>query len=113
MDPNKYKGNEKIKPDTLSQTLFSVVSMLLMLAGIAGLAMEFFKEDGLIGKVFSFFFRSTGTMLLIPVVIFVLWLLNRWISTPSKNETKKSGNLPMYIMMLFGAYFIYAYTLGA
>lgn len=113
MDPNKYKGNENIKPETLLQTLGSVGSMVLMLIGIAGLAMEFFKEDGLLGKVFSFFFKSTGTMLLIPVIIFVLWLVNRWISTPSKNETKKSGNLPMYIMMLFGVYFIYAYTLGA
>lgn len=113
MDPNKYKGNEKIKPDTLLQTLGSVGSMVLMLIGIVGLAMDFFKEDGLLGKVFSFFFSSTGTMLLIPVVIFVFWLLNRWISTPSKNETKKSGNLPMYIMMLVGVYYIYYYTIGS
>jgi len=113
MDPNKYKGNEKIMPDTLLQTMGSVISIILMLIGIVGLALEFFKEDGLLGKVFSFFFSSTATMLLIPVIAFALWLVNRWISTPSKNETKKSGNLPMYIMMLIGVYYLYAFTIGA
>ncbi len=112
MDPDKYKQNADIKADTPLQNLLSVISMLLMIAGIAGLAIDSFKEDGWLGEVFSFFFRSTTTMLLLPVLIFVLWMLNRWISTPSKNETKKSGNLPMYFMMIAGVYYIYQFALG-
>lgn len=107
MDPNKYKKNENIRPESLLKTITSTASMLLMVVGIAGLALEFFKSDGLIGKAFSYLFQSTTSMLLIPVIIFVLWLLNRWISAPNKEETKKSGNLPMYIMVLIGVYYAF------
>jgi len=43
---------------------------------------------------------------MIPVIIFGLWLINRWISTPNKSETKKSGDLPMYVMMAIGVFFL-------
>jgi hypothetical protein len=51
-------------------------------------------------------------MLLIPLIIFVLWLLNRWISTPSNDKKKKSGDLPMYLMMLVGVYYIFQFATG-
>ena len=107
-DPNKYKKNANIKPDTLMHTLTSVGSMLLMLVGIIGLAMEFF--NGLVGRFFGWLFDSTAHMMFIPVIMLVLWLLNRWFSTPSKNETKKSGNLPMFLMMLVGTYYVYRFV---
>jgi hypothetical protein len=107
MDPNKYAKNADIRADTLLQTLMSVSSMLLMLLGLIGLGLELFKGDGWIGDGLGYLFQSTTTMMLIPVIIFALWLLNRWISTSNKGETKKSGNLPMYIMMLVGAYYLF------
>ena len=112
MDPNKYSKNADIKPDTLLQTITSVGSILLMLIGIIGIATDFFKEDSWIINLFAWFFESTGKMMLIPVVAFVLWLLNRWISSPNKDKKKKSGNLPMYLMILVGAYYVYQFTLG-
>ena len=43
-----------------------------------------------------------------------LWLLNRWLSTPNKSETKKSGDIPMYIMIAIGVYYIYRiFTTGS
>jgi hypothetical protein len=112
MDPNKYKGNADIRPDTLLQTLTSVGSMALMVIGIIGIATDFFKEDSWIKKTFAYLFQSTGTIMLIPLIAFVLWLLNRWISSPSKDKKKKSGNLPMYLMMVIGAYYVYQFLLG-
>ncbi len=112
MDPNKYKQNADIKPDTLLQTIISIQSMLLMLIGIVGIATDFFREDSWIINMFAFFFESTAKMLLLPVLILVLWLLNRWISSPSKDTKKKSGNLPMYIMILIGIYYVYLFTLS-
>ena len=112
MDPNKYKQNADIKPDTLLQTISSVVSMLLMVVGIIGIATDFFREDSWIINMFAFFFESTAKMLLLPVVIFILWLINRWISSPNKDKKKKSGNLPMYIMILVGIYYVYKFALG-
>lgn len=112
MDPNKYKKNADIRADTLLQTITSVGSMILMLVGIVGIALEFFKGGGWLSKVFAYLFQSTGTMLLIPLIIFVLWLLNRWISTPSNDKKKKSGDLPMYLMMLVGVYYIFQFATG-
>jgi len=57
----------------------------------------------MLGKLFE----STTSMMMIPVIIFVLWLLNRWMSSASKSETKKSGDVPMYVMMLIGAYYLF------
>lgn len=112
MDPNKYKKNADIRPDSLLQTLASVGSMVLMLIGILGIATEFFREDSWIGDLFSYLFKSTGTMLLIPLIAFVLWLLNRWISSPNSDKKKKSGNLPMYLMMAAGAYYAFKFVAG-
>jgi hypothetical protein len=106
-DPNKYKKNANIKPDTLLHTLSSVGSMILMLVGIVGLALELFKEDGWIGSALSWLFDSTSHMMFIPVIALVLWVLNRIVSAPSKDEMKKSGNLPMYLMMGVGAYYVF------
>lgn len=112
MDPNKYKGNADIRPDSLIQTITSVISMVLMLIGIIGIATDFFKEDSWIKKLLAYLFQSTSTMLLIPLIIFVLWLLNRLISSPNKDKKKNSGNLPMYLMMVVGAYYVYQFLLG-
>lgn len=113
MDPDKYSKNADIKADTPLQNIISVSSMLLMVAGLIGIALEFFKEDGWISNLFSYLFQSTTHMMLIPLIAFVLWVLDKWISSSNKGETKKSGNIPMYIMMAVGAYTIYQYTLGA
>jgi hypothetical protein len=81
--------------------------MGLMIFGIIGIAMEFFKSDGLLSTLLSKLFQSTTTMLFIPVIIFVLWLLNRMMSSSKKGETNKSGDLPMYVMMAIGAFYLF------
>ena len=108
-DPNKYKKNADIRPDTLVQTLTSVGSMVLMFIGIIGLALELFKEEGWPKAALSWLFDSTTHMMFIPVIALVLWVLNRIVSAPNKDEMKKSGNLPMYLMMAVGAYYIYRF----
>ncbi|HOY70032.1 MAG TPA: hypothetical protein PL131_05125 [Methylotenera sp.] len=105
-DPNKYLKNKDIKAESKRSVLLAVVRMGLVLAGIAGLAMEFFKDGGLIVKAMSWLFDSGEHMLFIPVIIFVLWLANRMISAEGHGDIKKSGELPMYIMMALGAYYI-------
>jgi hypothetical protein len=106
-DPNKYRKNAKIKPDTLMHTITSTASILLMCVGIIGLALGFFKKDGWVSQLFGWLFATSTHMMLIPVIIGALWLLNRWFSGTSKNETRASGNIPMYLMMAVGAYYIY------
>ncbi len=107
IDPNKYIKNKDINPESKLSVLYATVRMGLMLVGIAGLAYELFRDNGLFSTILSKLFESTNSMMMIPVIIFALWLLNRWFSSPNKSETKKSGDLPMYIMMAIGAFYVF------
>lgn len=106
-DPNKYSKNATIEADTLLKTLTSFAGIVLVLLGLIGIAMEFFKDGGWLKTVLSWLFDSTTHMMFIPVIIFVLWLLNRWMSSAAIGEKKKSGDVPMYIMMALGAFYIF------
>lgn len=106
-DPNKYSKNADIQADSLLKTLTSLGGLVLVLIGLIGIAMEFFKDGGWLKTALSWLFDSTAHMMLIPVIVFVLWLLNRWTSAPAKGETRKSGDVPMYIMMAVGAFYVF------
>ena len=90
-DPNKYAKHADIQADTLVKTLTSVGGMILMLIGIAGIAMEFFKDGGVITKALSWLFDTTTHMMFIPVIVALLWLANRMMSSTNPNESKKAG----------------------
>jgi hypothetical protein len=108
-DPNKYAKNANIKADTLQKTVLSVAGIGLMMLGLIGLALEFFKEDGTLGAIWDWLWDDTTHLIAIPAVIFVLWLFNNWITSSAKGEIKKAGNTPMYIMMAIGAYYLYRF----
>lgn len=106
-DPNKYSKNANIKAESPLQTVISFASFGLMIVGIVGIAVGFFKETGPLKSLLGWLFESTNHMMFIPVIIVVGWFLNRMMSSTNPGESKKSGNLPMYAMMAIGVYFIY------
>ena len=106
-EPNKYAKNADIKADTPLKTIVSVIGIVLMLVGIVGIGLEFFKEGGWLKTALAWLFESTTRMMFIPVIILVLWFLNRMMSSTNPNESKRSGNLPMYAMMAVGAYYVF------
>lgn len=108
-DPNKYAKNADIEADSLFKTLSSVGGLILVLIGLAGIAMEFFKDGGWLKTALSWLFDTTTHMMFIPVIIFACWLLNRVMSSTNPNESKKAGNLPMYIMMAIGAFYMFRF----
>lgn len=107
IDPNKYSKNKDIKPDSALSNVAAIGKLLLVLFGLIGIAFEFFKPDGWLKTLLGKLFESTTSMMLIPVIILVLWVLNRWMTAPSKSETNKSGDLPMYIMMALGLFYVF------
>ena len=107
IDPNKYAKNKDITPESKFGSIAAAARMGLMLVGIVGVAMEFFRDDGWLKTGLGKLFESTTNMMFIPVIILALWLLNRWMSSPNKSETKRSGDVPMYLMMAVGAYYLF------
>jgi hypothetical protein len=108
-DPNKYAKNADIQADTPLKTALSVIGMGLMLVGILGIAVDFFKDDGFFKDALGWLFDSTQHMMLIPVIALVGWFLNKMMSSTNPNESKKSGNIPMYAMMVVGIFYIYRF----
>ena len=106
-DPNKYAKNKDIQADTLLKTLSSLGGILLVLIGLIGIGLEFFKDGGWLKTAFAWLFESTTHMMFIPVIIIAGWLFNHFISSSAKGEKKKSGDIPMYAMMLVGTYYVY------
>ena len=114
IDPNKYSKNADIRPESKLSLLLAVIRIILIGFGLIGISVALFREDGWLSKLMSKVFESTATMLLIPVIIFAIWLLNRWLSTPNKSETKKNGDIPMHVMIVIGVYYIYKiFTTGS
>ncbi len=106
-DPDRYSKNAYIEADTPVKTLISAAGLMLVLISLVGIAMEFFKDGGWLKTALGWLFQSTTHMLFIPVIIFVLWLLNRWMSSGAIGVKKKSGDMPMYIMMALGAFYVF------
>lgn len=109
-DPNKYSQHADIKADTPLKTALSFAGIALLFIGLIGIALEFFKDGGWLKKALSWLFDTTTHMMFIPVIIIVLWLLNRWMSSGAIGEKKKSGDLPMYIMMAIGAFYVFRFV---
>ena len=109
-EPNKYAKNADIKADTLAKTLMSVAGMVLMLVGLAGIGMEFFKGDGILSSAWDWLWDDTSHLIAIPVAAVVLWFVNRMMSSTNPNESKKSGNIPMYVMMAIGAFYVFRFV---
>lgn len=95
------------KPDSLLDTLLAIGRLLLAGLGVIGLGVHLFREDGWLQQGFSKLFESTTTMLAIPVIILLIYLANRWLTAPERGELSSRGNIPLYIMMAIGGYFLY------
>ncbi len=106
-DTNKYSKNANINPESHLSSILAMLRMALMLIGIFGITFELFRENGWLSKLLGGIIDSTANMLLIVVALLGLWLLNRMLSSPNKSETKKIGDMPMYIMMAIGVFYIY------
>ncbi|MFJ5445566.1 hypothetical protein ACIKP9_04940 [Methylobacillus methanolivorans] len=104
---SKPVPNPEAKPESLLSTLLAVLRLGLMLIGIIGLAVHLFNDEGWLDHAMTWIFSSTWTMLAIPGAILVLYLANRWLTTPRRGELSKRGDIPMYAMMAIGLFFVF------
>lgn len=94
------------KPDNLIDTILSTTKIIVMLIGIVGIAFEVFKEDGLLQAALGKIFDSATNMVITVIIGGMLYFINNWITASDGNASKK-GDLPMYLMLIAGAYYCY------
>ncbi|MCB5187091.1 hypothetical protein LG200_03600 [Methylobacillus caricis] len=104
---SKPKTKPYDKPDSLSATLLAISRFGLMMLGIIGIAVELFRDDGWLKQAFSKLLSSPAGMIAIPVIILLMYLANRWFTAPRRGELTRRGDIPLYIMMGIGGFFLY------
>lgn len=94
------------KPDSLLSTLAAVGRFGLMLIGLIGIAVQIFEDNGWLKQLIGKAFASPSALLIIPLIIGALYVLDKVISNAAGTASKK-GDIPLYIMMAIGAFFLY------
>ncbi len=94
------------KPDTLLKTIMASVQVGLMLLGIIGIAVEIFRDQGMIKKWLSPLFSSASSLAGGVIIAFLLYLFWRWLNSAPKGTRTRRGDIPMYLMMGVGIFFL-------
>lgn len=101
------RNSNNSKPDSLLATVAAVGRIGLVIIGLIGLSVEMFRDNGwlkqLIGKLFS----SSLSLAIIPIAIIVIYFVNRWLSDATDGKASAKGDLPLYLMMAIGAFFLF------
>jgi len=95
------------RPDSLRKIMISFIQFGLILIGLIGIAIEFFRDDGWLKQAISKMANSSLGLFSFPLLFVVLFLLNKWISGKTDGKANERGNLPMYLMMAIGVYFLF------
>ena len=94
------------KPDNLFATLTALCRLGLVLIGLIGIMVHVFRESGWLNHLINKVFTSTAGLLVMPVMLAVLYVVNRWLSSAPEKGSYKRGDIPLYIMMGVGALFL-------
>lgn len=95
------------KADSLFGTISAVFRLGLMLVGIIGLSVETFRDKGWLKQTLGALINSSTGIYSVVIVFFILFLLNRILSKPTDGKTSLVGDIPLYIMMAIGAFFVF------
>lgn len=100
------KPTNNSKPDSLPKTVIALMQMGLMLIGIVGIAVEVFRDQGIIQQLLSRMFSSGSSLAGGLFVLFLLYLFWRWINSAPSGSRSRRGDIPMYLMMGIGIFFL-------
>lgn len=112
LEPNKYSKNADIKADTPFKNFMAFIGILLMLCGMAGLAVELFSHaDTLNNAWFIGQYEKTLAnpmrLIYLPLIFLAYYLLSKIFAVPQGGvKPSGKGNLLMYIMMVIGIYYL-------
>jgi len=107
-----YQKSKDIKPDSLLHTLSSLARFGLMVIGLVGLTIKLFQDNGWLGKFFNYITSSSMGLISFIAILAVAYGINRWMTPTTPDKASRRGNLPMYIMIGLGIYFLYQYLIN-
>ena len=69
--------------------------------------METFRDDGWLKRALSSLINSESLLIAVPLIFIGLFLVNRLLSAPVDAKTSWVGDLPLYLMMGIGVFFLF------
>lgn len=90
----------------------SFVTIILILAGLGGVAFHLFKEGGWMGRALGKLWdvQMENPVIAVPVTLAVLFIGKLWYDHQrSKGHTSKLPDILIYVIMAAGAYFIWEF----
>jgi uncharacterized membrane protein len=100
------------RPDSLLAIILSVAQLMLVLIGLIGISVEFFRDKGWLKQTLSAIMNTSISAMIIalPVILLVFLVGKSWMNSQSEREASSlAGDLMLYFMMLVGAWFIFSY----
>jgi hypothetical protein len=107
MDPNRYSKNRTIRPDSAGQIVQALFTLGLMVCGFIGIAVHVFGSDQGPTDWLAWIAASPLNIALTVIGLVSAFAFHRYITHISTQQRRSASNLPVYAMMLLGAYFIY------
>jgi membrane protein insertase Oxa1/YidC/SpoIIIJ len=107
MDPNQFDKNRDIRPDSRWQVVQALITIALMICGLIGIAVHTFGSGITPYDWWHWLTASPVNTALAILAIVVMIGFHRYNSHISNQNRRYASNLPVYLMMLVGVYFIY------
>lgn len=107
MDPNRYSKNRTIRPDGPWQILKALLTLGLMVCGFIGIAVHVFGSDHSPTEWLQWITASPLNAALLVIGLLAAFAFHRYITHISTQQRRSASDLPVYAMMLLGAYFVY------
>lgn len=107
MDPDQFDKNRDIRPDGPWQLVQAVITVALIICGLIGIAVHLFGADVSPYDWWEWLTASPVNTAIAVLAIVVIIAFHRYNSHISNQNRRYASNLPVYMMMLVGVYFIY------
>jgi hypothetical protein len=75
--------------------------------GLIGISVQFFRDNGWLKQIVAKMANSPIGLFSFPLLFILLFIINKWLSGKTDGKASERGNLPMYLMMTIGAYFLF------
>lgn len=110
----KYQKLKKdSRPDSLLSVILSVGQLLLVVVGLVGISIEFFRDKGWLKQSLSAILNTSNSTLIIalPVALLAFLVGKSWMDSHGERETSNLiADVMLYAMMLVGAWVIYKFV---
>lgn len=107
MDPSRFDKDRDLRPDSPWQTLQALLTVALLICGLIGIAVHLFGSDITPFDWWAWITASPLNIALTILAVVGVIAFHRYNSHISNQQRRNASNLPVYIMMLVGVYFIY------